>query len=299
MTKLDGLLAPVVIIGVLVCPVVAAGQALAQPASEPIVVASLSLGSIEGVVTDERGTPLAGVAVVAQGRQLLFAVTDEGGRFSFEGVRPGPYLLSAQSPGFVASKQNIVDVLPHAAAWRPLRLERVSSALVLAAGPGPSDTTAPANPTGGDNHSAAAWRIRHLKQSVLRDVMGGVAGDVGELGETPGGALPGLPATADLQSSLLAGLQLAGHVQLLTAGAFDRPEELLSALRAPNQVTYMALGSLPSSPFRWEAHGAFAQGDLASWILGGSVETRVAEHHALNAGVSYGTQRLTRRRPSS
>jgi iron complex outermembrane recepter protein len=70
---------------------VGAGQAVGQAAG--------SGGSIEGVVTDEAGVPLARVlvAVVGSDRRV---VTDEAGRFLVRGVAPGARRVEATAPGY-------------------------------------------------------------------------------------------------------------------------------------------------------------------------------------------------------
>ena len=59
-------------------------------------------GSIQGVVQDEQGAPVAGAIVSALGATTAFAVTDRGGRFELRTLSPGPYLVRAHLTGFVA-----------------------------------------------------------------------------------------------------------------------------------------------------------------------------------------------------
>jgi hypothetical protein len=59
------------------------GSALAGP------VASLSAGSIHGVVQDENGVPLKGAVVTARGATISFTVSDGTGRFELRTLSPG------------------------------------------------------------------------------------------------------------------------------------------------------------------------------------------------------------------
>jgi len=59
----------------------------------------------------------------------------------------------------------------------------------------------------------------------------------------------------------------------------------------PHQIAYVELGSESGSRIQWQIQGALTQGDLSSWVLGGSYRQAIFEGHVLNAGLSYGTQR--------
>lgn len=56
--------------------------------------------SIQGIVLDDLGQPIAGATVSAGEEQQR--TTDAQGRFAFEGLEPGSYLLDASAPGFSA-----------------------------------------------------------------------------------------------------------------------------------------------------------------------------------------------------
>jgi len=71
------------------------------------VEASPALAFVTGVVTDERGAPLAGAIVAVleprlRGKEIKSAKTDTQGRFS-AGVEPGIYRLRAVADGFIPS----------------------------------------------------------------------------------------------------------------------------------------------------------------------------------------------------
>ena len=112
-----------------------ASTATAQPlvqarahsgAGSAVPGADLVSGRIEGVVTDERGAPIAGVAVSALGPDALFGVTDQSGRFVFSAVPVGTYLIRAQRAGYRASMREFVDVSPAASARHTVRLARLA-----------------------------------------------------------------------------------------------------------------------------------------------------------------------------
>ncbi len=72
-----------------------AGEAVAQP------------GRVGGLVRDEDGQPLKGATVLAEnpnfGTTSFTATTDERGRFSMIGLRPGQWKFVAQAPGHSAT----------------------------------------------------------------------------------------------------------------------------------------------------------------------------------------------------
>jgi hypothetical protein len=58
-------------------------------------------GGISGTVTDEKGAPVAGAAIKAvSASQTASATTDRGGHFTFLGLSPDTYTLSAEKDGY-------------------------------------------------------------------------------------------------------------------------------------------------------------------------------------------------------
>src|SRR5512135_696612 len=86
-----------------------------------------SSGFIEGVVADERGTPLAGAMVSALGATSAVAVTDKGGLFTL-GLPPGQYVLRAHLAGFVPSRRQFVEVGAASPAHYAITLQRAAGA---------------------------------------------------------------------------------------------------------------------------------------------------------------------------
>lgn len=322
-----------------VLPDVAAGQAVRleerpQVVRSPeMVSASLSAGWIEGTVTDDRSRPIRGAAVSAQGRELLLVETDGTGRFAISNVPAGTYLLRVQGRGFTASKREFLQVMPARGTRHVIRLRRAGPQTtgvetpagqtpILAAGMTLSQVaagtdTAAAAPAAGDespvpndhDHSATAWRLRHLKRSVLRDVTTQYADDFGNNNGSFSGASGGSVydgvwderarfernswayELGRATASVLNGTALSGRVQLLSASSFDAPFELFSSNEMPVGIAYFSLGAPVSTKTTWTVEGAVTQGDVSSWFVHGSYATILADTHGMDVGSSYSRQR--------
>src|SRR6266481_5512477 len=78
-----------------------------------VLPAQSPLASLHGIVQDTAGARIRGAKVVAQAAQSSLrrdVVTDERGRFHFQDLQPGLYLVSAEAQGF-ASIQADVDLV--------------------------------------------------------------------------------------------------------------------------------------------------------------------------------------------
>jgi hypothetical protein len=160
-----------------------------------------------------------------------------------------------------------------------------------------------------DDHSAVAWRLRHMRRSVLRDATDGyVAEDFGRNGAS---GLAGIGGAADdywreknqftlrgwteeigrATASFLTGTTLSGRVQLMTAGSFDEPFAALSPSDMPSGVAYFSLGAPLSAKTVWSVEAAVMQGDVSSWFVAGTYATTIAETHGIDVGSSYARQR--------
>ena len=281
---------------ILCTPVARAQDAPAPPltrhSATPVTQTAAAIaGRLDGLVTDDRGAPLTGVAITAQGAALQFAVTDDRGRFAFQGLKPGPYLVRAVLPGYSTSRRELVQVLPASPAWQAFRLSRLSTAetvlgeqQVQTAG-FPGVTPESSDPADHD-HSSVAWRLRPLKRSVLRDegpqpvdtrdgdgdIDAWLAGqEVDRLGRASS------PSSGQsVAVGWLPNLPVSGQVQLLTTSSFDSAQQLFSAANVPAGVAYIALGSQVGSRSNWAAQVAIAQGELSSWALSGNYEVTLA-----------------------
>ncbi len=293
-----------VVLGVLCTGGPASAQALQlQPVAH---VAALAPGSILGIVKDEKGLPVPGAVVSALGATTAVAVTDRGGRFELRTLSPGPYLLRAHLAGFVAPRAQVVEVRSSTRASSAIAMRRAltSADPILAAGIGASstadaagtaDTTGTAgvdaSPTG-DDHSEVAWRLRHARRSVLKDVT--IPDDL--LGNDPdpsgsGGVGRVVASPARFASNLFTATPFSGQVNLLTLGSFDTPQQIFSTDNFARGIAYLALGAPVGEHADWTVRAALTQGDIASWILAGEYTTRAPATHRYDVGYSYSMQR--------
>jgi hypothetical protein len=294
----------------MVCAV--AGVVHAQPGLQPVAhLASLAPGSIAGVVQDERGQPVVGATVSALGTTSAFAVTDRSGRFDLRTLSPGPYLVRAHSAGFIASRGQIVDVRPSARVSSAIALHHVANgtngatSTVLAAGIGggapdaPASTTDPGSTSSSpidDDHGEVAWRLRHTRRGILKDVTVPDAVLADDDPPTTGtgygdGLFAHAATTARVASSLFSAAPFSGQLNLLTTGSFDTPEQLFTSNNFQRSVAYLTLGAPVGEHADWTARAALTQGDISSWIVAGEYTTRAPARHQYNLGVSYSTQR--------
>jgi len=260
--------------------------------------ASAPQAHVHGIVLDDRGRPLVGAVVSALGTTTSFAVSDEAGRFAFRNLPYGPYLMRAHLEGYVPPRAQIVQVNRAWLAVSTMALTRhaegAGAAPVLAAGVGTAGVAAAAP---GDaeadphDHGEVAWRLRHLKRSVLKDAATGFMDFAGDalLGDSLAGLGWAVGTPARVASSLLADVPWNGRLDLLTTTSFDRPHELLSTESwLPRGVAFLSLEA-PTTGGQWDVRGAVTHGDLSSWIVAGSFR-RAPAPHQYEAGLSYGVQ---------
>ena len=139
-------------------------------------MAAVQAAELTGLVRDRNGKPVAGVVVSAMGAESAFAVSDADGRFTFRTLPPGPYVVRAHLQGYLPARPRVMQVSTAVHTDFTITLVRKSEAAepppVLAAGLGPIDEPV-AEPESGDpathEHDELAWRLRHLKRSVLKD----------------------------------------------------------------------------------------------------------------------------------
>jgi hypothetical protein len=285
-------------------------------------------GRIEGVVTDDRGVPISGVAVSALGPDALFGVTDQAGRFVFSAVPVGTYLIRAQRAGFRASAREYVDVAPAGSARHIVRLARLGGTATPTASSGEAsaDTPPPGIAAGfggatatiapapgarkadadtDHDHSPRLWRLRHMKRSVLRDAQGQLALDAIEddlewIEERLGAS--SVEASARSTTSFFGGdASLSGQIQFLTATAFDEglTGEPTSWAPMPAGVAYATLGAPIGNTGEWSVRGAIGRGDLSSWIVAGNYVRPTESRHALDLGASFALQSFSDDTPAA
>jgi hypothetical protein len=300
-------------------PAAAAAQPLAAPVREPALrLAAISPGSIDGVVLDDKGTPVAGAMVSAIGAATSVSVSDERGHFEFAALAPGGYLVRAHHAGYLGSVGQMVDVRANVRAASSLVLRRNGeSHPVLAAGVGPipvegvreeragthppavsgtsGSAEAPAAAAPPDDLSETAWRIRHARRGVLKDAtFADQVLDDSEPGEffVPVallGRVVGSPARA--ATSFLADTSFSGQLNLFTTSSFDAPQQLFSGANAARGIAYVRVGAPAGPNADWMVRGALSEADITSWIVAGSYAARVPARHQYDIGMSYATQR--------
>jgi hypothetical protein len=270
-------------------------QLKASSNSAPIKPSELS-----GIVQDELGKPLSGAVVSALGSTSAFAVSNEDGRFTFRNLPPGPYLVRAHLQNYVPSRGRVVQVSTDGRSISTIELTRkagITDPSVIAAGVGLVDQPAAASPPETEERhepDELAWRLRHLKRSVLKDAettLAGLDDDDSWLGDSLSTMSRAVGDSARVASSLFSDLPVNGQVNLLTSTSFDHPQDLFSLNGlAPRGVAYVSIEA-PGSAGDWRMRGTMTQGDLASWIVAGSYVRHQPAAHAYEAGVSYSMQR--------
>jgi hypothetical protein len=296
----SGLVVPALMLGLALGANPAHAQMVAPRGPERVtsVAASLS-GHIEGTVLDEAGRPLDGVVISALGGTTAFAVSDKLGQFVLRQLAPGPYLVRAHLQGFLSARSTIVNVRPVVPTPSSFTLRREGgpeSPRVMDASVGATQVDAAPVSARDRDESETAWKLRHLKRSVLKDTATMAAytppqGDddwfirdsIDMLGRAVGNS-------AKAASALFSDLSLAGQVNLLTTGAFDSPVQLLQLDRT-SSVAFFSVGAPVGSHGNWAVRAAMNQTDLSSWTLTGNYAVNADVPHRYQFGMSYSLQR--------
>lgn len=268
-------------------------------------------GTITGVVNDERGGPIAGASVTVTGAAMAIAVTGEDGRFVTDRLPAGDYVVRAYRKGFVASPRTKVRLSGSHSTAPQLEMRRldatagtsgtsdtVASRPIVSAGFGlpqaeAKETASDESPSAEPHpHSETAWRLRHIKRSILKSESNAIVVTADNVEVTDasmfGRAMDGAASVASFATSLFADLPLSGEVNLLTSSAFA-PGELFSSTGLPRGIAYFSIGS-PTSAGEWTMRAAMSEGDLASWIVSGSFASAPGKSHAYVVGLSYAAQ---------
>jgi hypothetical protein len=163
-----------------------------------------------------------------------------------------------------------------------------------AADPETPDSTADDHP-----HSELAWRLRHVKRSVLKDTNDAVsiedAASEQSIPEAPGSIFgSAFSNAASMAASFFTDPPFTGELNLLTTSAVGSGQQLFSTEFLPRGVAYVSIGA-PMSGGQWAVRASMSQSDLSSWILAGSFSSRHASTHDYGFGVSYSTQQYQAR----
>ncbi len=252
-------------------------------------IAAALHGSVEGVVVDDAGAPVAGATVSALGVTSALAITDRAGRFRLYGLPAGPYLLRAHYSGYIPSRRQFIEVKPSLRTTVAVSLRRTR---VLAAGLG---STAGGDSQANDDHSDTAWYLRHAPRSVLKDTTereGVAGGDTDTSGQKTGGFTRTTDSSARF-ASLFNDLPVTGQVNLLTASSFDSVQRFFSSDTLSSSVAALSVGGPVGGWGDWAVQGITAQGDLGTWFLSGSFRSRAPAAHLYDVNVAYSTQRFS------
>lgn len=301
--------------------VAAQGSDEAAPAPTSTLAAA---GTLAGTVTGPDGVPAARLIVSAVGPMgAVIAVTDDVGRFQFDALAVGEYLVRAHLPDGAVGRR-VVRVDSDRPVLTQLTLGRAPAEgefdmqlagglpfgvlpVVLAAEqeqPPEADTLADADDVeDGDEPSAEppphdpgarAWWLRRARRSVLKD-QGIGAGLLPAGPDDTASAAAGTGAGESLLASLTGGLPLAGEVQFLTRASFAAPSPQPAAGGMPGQVAYVAVTPTDGGGFDWALRGTvdMTTGDAASWAVAGWYAVAPHDDHSVHVSMSYSRQAVT------
>lgn len=311
MARLTGLFAAAAIVGVTAGPASAQTRIPDKPVRAIVQgqQARLTLGSIQGVVTDDRGGPLAGAMVSALGAATLMATTDARGRFLIQPLPSGEYQLRVHLPGFLSTRRDRIRVNASPHDVNKIEMRRADDAPLAAR---PILAAGVALPTGAnpaasdDNHSETAWRLRHIKRSVLKQ--DGSVVSIADAARNSGldadgdSPMPGsifgraFDSAASMAATFFTATPFSGEVNILTTSALG-PGPLLFSDFVPRGVAYLSIGA-PAASGRWDVRASMSQSDVSAWIVAGSFTSRIATSHQSAFGVSYSTQQYANSRSS-
>ena len=262
-----------------------AESAAAQPAGTRAPVAtraSVNGGSVLGIVKDDAGRGIGGASVIALGPTSALAKTDTQGRFTLS-LLPGEYVLRASHDLYISTYREPVRIASSARLEREITLWRPGAtgtdtsvtAAMAKAGQAPPDDAGREH-----SHSEAAWRLRHLVRTVLRDEA--------STGFKPQNALPAARSTV---AAVPAGIDFSGQVNFLTSSTVGGPAGWTPD-QLPRGIAYLAVGAQAGDVGDWRMRAAFSggQGTAAAWVLLGELVGHEHATHAYRVGISYGAQ---------
>lgn len=257
--------------------------------------ASLTSGRIRGIVRDDQGKGVSGVAISAIGTTSAVVQSDATGRFVLP-LPSGEYSIRAYRDGYVSTYRDLVMVRPSTSLERTITMTKVAAAprAVMVAGiSGTSVATAttqlmdPEHP-----HDKTAWYLSHLKRPVLRDtgtVVAEAAREQNFKPRTNGFFDWALTSSARLATSFFGDTDFSGQVNFLTTSAID-PASGWANPEMPRSIAYVSVSAPVGGVGDWHVRGAMNATDLSSWVLLGEFNGREDRSHAYSAGMAYSTQ---------
>lgn len=260
--------------------------------------ASLTGGKVQGTVRDDHGQAVGGVMISAVGTTTKFVLSDTGGRFSLA-LPSGEYVLRAHREGYASSYRDLVMVRTSTSIERTITVTRrpaepLSPRPVMVAGiaGGPVMPVSALEPDPEHPHDETAWRLRHLKRPVLRDIGPAVAdaARVQNFRQHSNGFFGwALTNSARLATSFIVDTNFTGQVNFLTTSAVDSATGW-SQPEGPRSVAYVSLSAPVGRLGDWRVRGAMNAADLSSWVLMGEFSARESRTHAYTLGMAYSTQ---------
>ncbi len=258
---------------------------------------STAAGRVLGVVRDDAGQAIGGASIIALGSTSAMARSDERGRYSLA-LMPGEYILRASHERYISTYREPVRVHTSARLERHITLLRpglqsglpVLTAAMAKAG---AVTQTPGDPDRDHSHSEAAWRLRHLPRTVLRDGSGtgeAAAEAPGPSRAAAGGSLfdRAVSESARRATSFFADTDFNGQVDFLTTSVRTGPSGWVPE-QWPRGVAYVAVGAQAGALGDWRMRGAVSAGDgrVPAWVMLGEFLAREDAAHAFRVGVSY------------
>ena len=284
----------------------AAASALAQGRTAPALIgrqASVGSGAISGVVRDGEGRAVQGVSILALGAAPLPAMarTDTSGRFDLT-LPAGEYILRATREGYVSTYREPVRIQSSTTLQRNITLVRQGAArptVMLAGVMTPSSQDEPRSPPAildplltDHPHDEAAWRLRHLPPTALRDVGETAAAD----GSGASQFRPHLSVidwvmgeSTRAATSFFTNTNFTGQINFLTSGSLGASGAVVPAV-LPRGIAYAAISAPVGSSGDWTVRAAMTPGNTSSWVLLGQYEAHPDQAHAFKVRLSYSSQ---------
>jgi hypothetical protein len=283
-----------------------AAGAAAQGFSRPVLVgqqAAARGGWVHGLVRDEAGRAISGASIMAVGATVVPVAVKSGtaGEFLLA-LPPGEYILRATRNGYVSTYREPVRIYSSTQLERTIVLTRqgtgagrivliASSALPVSADPA-DEATATEDTDATHSHNEAAWRLRHLAPTALRDIT-----DAGSLDTVSTSTFRPKPSFVDWMmgesaraaASFFTNTNFSGQVNFLTTSSLAAAGSWLPA-ELPHGVAYLAIGAPVGSQGDWTVRGAMSASTLASWVVLGEYTARDDQPHAFSVGISYSSQ---------
>ena len=246
-------------------------------------VTALAEGVVHGVVRDDRGDAVGGASIVALGSAIWSVRSDTQGKFAMA-LAPGDYVLRATRDGYVSTYRESVRVRSSASVERVITLVR-QGALAAATAAGTDDHA----------HSEAAWRLRHLTRSVLRDTATpgttGATPTAGDKEFTPRLSFfdRAVEGSARAAASFFTQTDFSGQLNFVTTSTAPAGRGWWP-FGGPRGVAYVAVGAPMGAHGDWRIRGTIATGGVSSWAVLAEYQASPERPHAFNVGFSYSAQ---------